>query len=550
MKPEDEDLATFLKNSLPSTEQTESACKQAWQQLRSGNISGLDLQNDQVFPASREFRWPVAMAMAAAGVLFLLVPVIAVRHLHSRPDQPLATVEGNAEDQVRTGQVVRTTGAPLTLALHDGSRIEMRSESELSLERAQDGLSIRLGKGEVIVNAATQRVGHLYVQTRDLSVSVVGTVFLVNAEEAGSRVAVIQGEVQVRQGTVSKKLLPGEQVASNPAMPSVPVIDEISWSRNALAHIALLEHAAELPQLPPPAPPRSETAVAQARPEFAVVSIKAVAPGTPYPGPIGIGCRGIDAAQRTVAAVGGLDQNLNVPQGRCVARGAQILTLVSFAYGNPRRVTGGPDWAQLGGRRRRSGANAVTFLDATLFQIEAVADNPGTATLDQLKQMLQTMLADRFKLKVHREMEEAPGFALVVGKNGPKLKAASGPEEVPGQVLDDKGRMVLRGKSTLDKLAQHLVAVGAPVVDKTGLSGIYEYEIVAPRPAPLSPLPPPPGAAAPEPGGRSGGGGFFANLSSLWSNALEEQIGLRLQPEKSVPGEIVVIDQVEKPAEN
>jgi uncharacterized protein (TIGR03435 family) len=323
-------------------------------------------------------------------------------------------------------------------------------------------------------------------------------------------------------------------------MPSLPVIDEISWSRNVLAHVALLERAAE-PQVAPPLPtPRAE---------FAVVSIKLVEPGTPYPGPIGIGCRGADAVHRMITALlVGFDTDLNVPQGRCVARGANVSALVSFAYGNPRSVTGGPDWIQPR-NRVRSGDNVITFMDARVFQIEAEADNPATATLDQLKQMFQTMLADRFKLKVHRQMGEAPGFSLVVGKNGPKLKAASGPEEVPAQIFDDKGRIVLRGKSTLDKLARSLVAVRAPVVDKTGLSGIYEYEIVAPRPLPPGQLPP--GAAGPPAAdGRGGGGGFPQHMAGLWSAALEEQLGLRLQLEKSLPVEVVVIDQVEKPTEN
>jgi RNA polymerase sigma factor (sigma-70 family) len=70
-----------------------------------------------------------------------------------------------------------------------GSRVEIREMSELSLDHASDGLRIRLSKGSIIVNAAKQRNGHLYVQTKDMTVSVVGTVFVVNAEEAGSRVA-------------------------------------------------------------------------------------------------------------------------------------------------------------------------------------------------------------------------------------------------------------------------------------------------------------------------------------------------------------------------
>src|SRR5262249_20932605 len=138
---------------------------------------------------------------------------------------------------------VRTTNIGGVLTLTDGSRVEIRSESELRLERADDGMRIRLSRGGVIVNAAKQRRSHLYVQQKDVTLSVRGTVFLVNAEEAGWRVAVIQGEVQVQQGSTSTKLLPGEQVTTNPLMSRHAVKEEISWSRHAVEHLALLEQA-------------------------------------------------------------------------------------------------------------------------------------------------------------------------------------------------------------------------------------------------------------------------------------------------------------------
>src|SRR6185436_7638219 len=79
---------------------------------------------------------------------------------------------------INIGETVRTSGAAgSVLALADGSRVEMRSHSELSLERADDGIRIRLRSGSIIVNAAKQPSGHLYVQTKDVTVSVVGTVF-------------------------------------------------------------------------------------------------------------------------------------------------------------------------------------------------------------------------------------------------------------------------------------------------------------------------------------------------------------------------------------
>src|SRR5262249_46699946 len=143
------------------------------------------------------------------------------------------------------GETVESNGGSGgTLRLADGSHVEMRSRSKLSITQADDGLRILLGTGSVIVNAAKQAVGrHLYVQTKDVTVSVVGTVFLVNAEEEGSRVAVIEGEVRVQQGPTEKKLSPGEQVATNPSMELPPVREEIAWSRYSAEHLALLQQA-------------------------------------------------------------------------------------------------------------------------------------------------------------------------------------------------------------------------------------------------------------------------------------------------------------------
>ncbi len=99
--------------------------------------------------------------------------------------------------RVERGQAVRTgTASGAMLELADGTRVEMASKSELALVRARDGVKIKLARGNVIVSAAKQH-GHLYVETSDCNVSVVGTVFSVSAGIKGSRVAVIEGEVQV-----------------------------------------------------------------------------------------------------------------------------------------------------------------------------------------------------------------------------------------------------------------------------------------------------------------------------------------------------------------
>jgi cytochrome c5 len=202
-------------------------------------------------------RWVLA---AATIVLIAGLSVLFVRDGGSGSG-PKATVEaaGNPSlyrggETIEAGKVIQSNSAVgLVLALEDGSRIEMREQSELKLESAADGIRVRLNSGSILVMAAKQGAGHLYVQTRDAMVSVVGTVFLVNAEQSGTTVAVVEGEVHVQQGAESKKLLPGERLATNPLRRMKTVAEEISWSRGATEYVALLQQPADIsPQTVPP----------------------------------------------------------------------------------------------------------------------------------------------------------------------------------------------------------------------------------------------------------------------------------------------------------
>src|SRR5262252_1780267 len=123
----------------------------------------------------------------------------------------------------------------------------MRERSQLSLAGARDGIRINLERGSIIVEAAKQRGGHLYVATDDCTVSVVGTVFAVSTGVKGSRVSVLQGEVHVAQQSSAKQsLYPGQQVTTTPTLNKVSIEDEISWSRNLDTHLALLRALADV----------------------------------------------------------------------------------------------------------------------------------------------------------------------------------------------------------------------------------------------------------------------------------------------------------------
>jgi hypothetical protein len=204
-----------------------------------------ELPSAQLKPQLRQ-RWAPVAAVAAA--LIAAVVLVATLSLPSSA-QPIARrlngkfISAGDTNSIAEGKVLRTGSGSEVLALRDGSRVEMSEGVELSINRASDGIQVDLNEGNIIVTAARQHKGHLYVKTRDCVVSVVGTVFSVKAEASGSRVAVIEGEVHVQHGDVSQTLLPGQQVATNSEMKAVPIQSEIGWSQDAVAHVAMLQQA-------------------------------------------------------------------------------------------------------------------------------------------------------------------------------------------------------------------------------------------------------------------------------------------------------------------
>jgi uncharacterized protein (TIGR03435 family) len=160
-------------------------------------------------------------------------------------------------------------------------------------------------------------------------------------------------------------------------------------------------------------------------------------------------------------------------------------------------------------------------MDSAGYDIKAKAEgNAG----DDLWPMVQTLLADRFQLKFHRETRELPIYALVVAKNGAKLHAVSAAGLGVGM---GKGRFNGRG-ADMPTLASVLSnELGRLVFDRTGLSGFYDFTLT---------FEPDDTRAADTAG------------PSLFT-ALQEQLGLRLEPQKG-PVETLVIDHAEKPSAN
>jgi uncharacterized protein (TIGR03435 family) len=331
----------------------------------------------------------------------------------------------------------------------------------------------------VIINAGKQAAGHLYVQTKDLTVSVVGTVFLVNAEEEGSRVAVIEGEVKVQQGKSAKSLLPGEQLSTNPQMEKLPVKEDISWSREAEVLAARLESAAPAQSTP------------ELRTAFEVVSIR---PGAALPLSRGRGAFAGEGERFQNAAVNQtIERNtlcsipgseLDVNPGRIILTRTSVYRLVTLAYGlkdcplaiQMGLLAGGPEWI----RSLRFDIQATIPDGSPAYTRQQL--NDGDAP--KLQMMIQTMLSERFKLSLRRESKEVTIYNLVVGKPG-KI-TLSEDQTPPSPVVQAQGfiaNALPRGImlncagnalriSDVAKCLQK--SVGGTIVDKTDLKGLYD----------------------------------------------------------------------------
>jgi len=230
------------------------ACRHALERAKDGEPQRLwrvEPRRTSVMP----WRWTMgAAAIAAVAIVAfafvngMLPGQHTVQAAVQAVDGSLYAVSGNethlvlAGYEVRSGEEIRTAkGSTAVVRLLDGSLVEMGQRSDLSVARQWRGTTIRLGNGQVIVQAAKQRAGrHLYVATDDGLVSVKGTIFSVNHGIKGSRVAVIEGVVRTDFGANSTDLRAGEQTTSSSAVSKVPVQNEIAWSRNSSKYLSLL----------------------------------------------------------------------------------------------------------------------------------------------------------------------------------------------------------------------------------------------------------------------------------------------------------------------
>ena len=241
------------------------------------------------------------------------------------------------------------------------------------------------------------------------------------------------------------------------------------------------------------------------------------------------------------------------------ANGVTPKFLIGFAYNvKDFQLLGLPGWAEWERYNIAFTHNVKDFqlpglpgwAESERYDIQAKIDDataqalnklPIEQRLEQRRLMLQSLLAERFHLKLSHVDKELPTYALVVAKNGPKLTSTTVPA-TPGGVgqrmfRNSPGELDLTGmpiSGLADFLSQRLQR---KVVDKTGLQGNYDMTL---RWTPDSQQMPPtagPDDTAPD----SSGPSIFT--------ALQEQLGLKLEPQKG-PVETLIIDSIQKPTEN
>lgn len=172
------------------------------------------------------------------------------------PLAPGDAIDGG--DRIRTG-----AGSRGVFELADGSRIEAAGLTTFRVDARRRGDRIRVDRGSVIVQAAEQENRSLVVSTEEMLVSVKGTIFAVTHGVKGSRVSVIEGEVEVEKGRERHSLLAGDQLRSRPTLIAMTLQEEVGWSQDADRYLAVLEEfrslRSELNQLMDAAPARHST---------------------------------------------------------------------------------------------------------------------------------------------------------------------------------------------------------------------------------------------------------------------------------------------------
>jgi uncharacterized protein (TIGR03435 family) len=209
-----------------------------------------------------------------------------------------------------------------------------------------------------------------------------------------------------------------------------------------------------------------------------------------------------------------------LPDGLSVDGSVMDLVVNAYAPSDNTRlqtVSGMPEWA------RSVQFHVEAKMDADTAT--ALRKLPGEQEWKQRQLMLQALLADRFKLKIHHETKEQAVYALVVAKGGFKMKTSSA--DAPSMSTGSNGRYTATAMAIGGLIGGLSGSVDRPIVDKTGLTGSYNFTLKW------------------TPDGQE----ETVESGPPLFTALQEQLGLKLELAKA-PIDIIVVDHIEKPSEN
>ena len=230
------------------------ACRHMLNDVRPGTRPGEPGRLVRFAPKPNRSNWVMGWAIAAILLLGVAIGLIGPGRWLGGTEAQVASVRGGLYQvsdrgsfalvsgrRVGTNQELRTAKASSAVVrLADGSLLEASERADFWLSRGWRGTTIHLERGNIIVRAAKQGHGRLYVATRDCLVAVKGTIFDVEEGMKGARVSVVQGEVQVTEDGKVSLLRPGDQLTTRASLVQVPVKQEVAWSANSGEYLALL----------------------------------------------------------------------------------------------------------------------------------------------------------------------------------------------------------------------------------------------------------------------------------------------------------------------
>ena len=194
------------------------------------------------------------------------------------------------------------------------------------------------------------------------------------------------------------------------------------------------------------------------------------------------------------------------PSNRLTIRHTGLKSLICYSFGiKCSNILGAPDW-----------------LDRQHYDLDAKVEGDTRLTQEQMRPLLQHLLEERFHLKTHHEQKLVPGYALIIAKGGSKLKANTG---APFSGMNAGFEFKFQNVSAEQIAISAEYELKQPVVDKTGLTGKYDFDLIFTRDDSPNDSPHP-------------------DYGSIFT-AIENELGLKLVPEK-IPVDYLMIDHVER----